>query len=208
MDEAHSGLTVPTVREAIIGRFRPLTVLARHVACFAHHGQTYGDQPYAVHLQAVAGILTEWGCDDETVAAGWLHDVLEDTTVTWDTLLNLFGRRVAWMVEACTGEGETRREKAESIRLKIIHQTPDAAVVKLADRIANVEAAQSGTVHERRYQDEHELFAQAVYPLVHSQWAARLDRALDRLANGPSRSPSGDEGAAGVHNPTNPKGDL
>lgn len=162
---------------------RRLQSLAAHLATFAHEGQTYGEHPYVRHLTDVTDILAAWGCDDETMAAGWLHDVLEDTEVTWDTICNLFGPRVAWMVANCTGEGENRAERVEWL-LGNLAATADfrACVVKLADRIANVEASKPGSDHARRYLAEQDDFAEVVRPRVSiAQWN-RLELALERLA--------------------------
>ena len=58
----------------------------RSFAIAAHGDQRYGDQPYAVHLDRVAGLLAEHG-HAEVVPVGFLHDVLEDTEVSFPCTL-------------------------------------------------------------------------------------------------------------------------
>ncbi len=115
---------------------------ARALAQRVHHNQRYGDQPYTVHLAHAVSVLERHGLTDpELVAAGWLHDSIEDTEVTREEVALLAGERVAAMVDAVSdGPGANRRErKARPYRL--IPQTPGSVLIKLADRIANVEAA-------------------------------------------------------------------
>lgn len=67
-----------------------LTDMATHVATAAHEGQTRWDNetPYITHPAAVARALIEKGFDEHYVAVAWLHDVLEDTEVTAQDLLD------------------------------------------------------------------------------------------------------------------------
>lgn len=174
---AEEGAFVPTIGLSGCADNR-LSSLAAHVAVFAHGDQKYGDRPYVTHLRAVADILVDWGCDDDTVAAGWLHDILEDTGVDAHSLGVLFGPRVMWMVSSVTGEGDTRAEKMEHIYAEIAMVCPEAAVVKLADRIANVEAAPVGSRHLARYQAEQDGFRDVVRPRVRPDQWARLERAF------------------------------
>lgn len=107
----------------------------------AHGDQKYGDQPYSVHLQAVAQVLTDFGyVEEEYQAAAWLHDVLEDTDTSQAHLQLAFGGEVFALVHAVTGEGSNRKERQASI-IKKLHHCKPACVLKLADRIANLEAA-------------------------------------------------------------------
>ena len=113
----------------------------REFAIKAHGTQMYGDDPYAVHLFAVAEVLVDFGyTDDKWQAAAWLHDTVEDCDVTVEALEKMFGFDVADLVWAVTGEGKNRREKQGNIIAKL-HVCKEACVLKLADRIANLEAA-------------------------------------------------------------------
>jgi (p)ppGpp synthase/HD superfamily hydrolase len=150
---------------------------ARDFAVVAHGDQVYGDdQPYEEHLAAVAAVIGGWTDDADLIDAAWLHDTLEDTPTTFDELSSRFGERVARIVWAVTAEGESRPEKMAAIYRKIA-VTPEAALVKLADRVANVEAAPPNSRHMDRYTREREAFENAVRPFVPASAWARLDRA-------------------------------
>ncbi|NBB64296.1 HD domain-containing protein [Pseudomonas sp. ODNR1LW] len=141
--------------------------LARDYAVRAHGDQTYGDLPYVVHLDAVVSVLRGWwglgGAD--ILAAAYLHDVLEDTSATYADLVGTFGSRVADIVWACTGEGETRDQRTAAIYAKVARDG-SAAVVKLADRVANLEACTPRSAHADRYAREHKAFVAALKPHV------------------------------------------
>lgn len=136
----------------------------RAFAVSAHGDQRYGDCPYVEHLSAVVKVLEEFGFSDEHVAAGWLHDVVEDTDITEADIEEAFGERVAKLVSAVSGGGD-RATHVASIYAKI-EAYPDAAVVKLADRIANVEACAQGDKHSIRYAREHPRFSTVIGPHV------------------------------------------
>lgn len=150
---------------------------ARDFAIKAHGDQKYGDQPYGVHLFDVAGIVRDFGLDDRYRKAAFLHDVLEDTAVTLDELVEKFGVDVASLVLACTGEGLNRKTRNASIYRKIA-ALPPAAAIKLADRIANVENSEPGSGHRLMYTKEQEAFAAAIRPYVNAEWWDRLERAF------------------------------
>lgn len=151
---------------------------ARDFAVAAHGAQTYGDQPYEIHLAAVAANIAEWTEDEDLIAAAWLHDTLEDTAVKPDELADRFGERVARLVWAVTAEGDLRAEKMAAIYRKIAAE-PDAALVKLADRVANVAAAPPGSKHLERYQRERVEFGIHVQHRVPAHAWRRLDAAYD-----------------------------
>lgn len=98
-------------------------------------------EPYVNHLAEVALLLTvaTKGSDAALVAAGWLHDTIEDTGVTRDELAELFSADVAELVVACTDDKTL--PKAERKRLQIEHAphlAPRAKLIKLADKISNL----------------------------------------------------------------------
>lgn len=153
---------------------------ARDFAIQAHGDQMYGEEPYIVHLDAVAAIVAGWGFTGTLEVAAWLHDTLEDTEVTRDHLVAAFGERVAQIVEAVTGEGVTRPQRMASIYAKV-QADGSAAVVKLADRIANLNASAPGSRHAERYIGEHDGFAAAIRPHVPAFAWDRYIKALMRL---------------------------
>ena len=150
---------------------------ARRFATEAHADQLYNNGPYAVHLAAVAEVLRDRACPEELLAAAWLHDVIEDTPVGRERVDEAFGPKIAELVRACSGEGETRAERNGAIYRKIA-ACPRAATVKVADRIANVEAAPDGSSHMRRYRAEQAGFEAAVRAHVPADLWDRLERAL------------------------------
>lgn len=114
---------------------------ARALAVRAHADQRYGTSPYTTHLAEAVAILGEVGVTDpELLAAGWLHDVVEDTTITLDEVRLAFGDRVAALVGAVTDDPGNSRHERKAGAYRRIRRTPGAAVVKLADRLANVRA--------------------------------------------------------------------
>jgi guanosine-3',5'-bis(diphosphate) 3'-pyrophosphohydrolase len=101
------------------------------------------DEPYINHLAEVANILAEVtdGSDAELVAAGWLHDAVEDTGTTREELAEKFGERVAALVVEVTDDMSlpkfTRRQKQIA---DAPHKSPGAKLIKIADKISNIRA--------------------------------------------------------------------
>src|SRR5690242_17475691 len=113
---------------------------ARQFAIEAHGTQKYGREPYAYHLKAVSNVLGEFGFHDEILqSAAWLHDVLEDTQRTADDLNQAgFPATVVTYVEAVTAKDGPDRKERNRLAYKKIRRHPEATILKLADRIANV----------------------------------------------------------------------
>jgi guanosine-3',5'-bis(diphosphate) 3'-pyrophosphohydrolase len=102
-----------------------------------------GNEPYINHLAEVANLLSAAtdGADAELVAAGWLHDTIEDTETTRDELARKFSERVASLVIEVTDDMSL--PKAERRRLQVIdapHKSPGAKLIKIADKISNIGA--------------------------------------------------------------------
>jgi len=130
-------ITVPTTPED----WRELEVQARAFAARAHRGQLYGNKPYTVHLAAVRRVLADFGIGDRYAVAAWLHDTIEDTGVTREEIAGRFTVAVGDLVWAVTGVGSTRRERNADAHAKIrAFPGAGAGLLKLCDRIANVEA--------------------------------------------------------------------
>jgi (p)ppGpp synthase/HD superfamily hydrolase len=138
---------------------------ARRFAVWAHGDQEYGEGvPYSFHLDSVAQTLTRFGYGRLTMA-GYLHDVVEDSSVRIETIRAEFGDWVADIVHAVTNEpGRNRKERYAKTYPKILALGEDAVAVKLADRICNVEysiATQSKLL--KMYQKEHSEFMGSLY---------------------------------------------
>lgn len=151
-------------------------------AIAAHGDQRYGDKPYWRHLQDVEDVLKDYGFVSSTYqAAAWLHDVVEDTTVTIDDVFNQFGEDVSRLVFAVTGVGHNRRARQANI-MKKLHNTKEACPLKLADRIANLEAAiQEGNTQGKfsMYYKEQAEFEKVVRKHVPEEMWARLEQAFE-----------------------------
>src|SRR5262249_23245953 len=111
-----------------------------------HRGQVRrsGD-PYLVHPLNVASILAEMKADDVSIVVGLLHDVLEDTLTTRESIAQQFGQEVADLVDGLTKIGRfsyvSREEaQAETFRKMILAMVSDLRIVlvKLADRLHNM----------------------------------------------------------------------
>jgi (p)ppGpp synthase/HD superfamily hydrolase len=118
----------------------PLTRDALAFAASHHEGQTrdLDDRPFVTHPVEVACLLHEAGYSDEVVAAGVLHDVLEDTEVTRGELEERFGPRVAELVVAVSEDPsiEDRADRKAALRAQVAAAGPDAAGVFAADKIS------------------------------------------------------------------------
>ncbi len=146
----------------------------------AHSGQRRkSGEPYFTHCVAVASILSEMKMDAETIAAGLLHDVVEDSDVTIDALRGEFGTTVAMLVDGVTklknlpiknvsALGDSRRSSAinremEYIRKMLLTMGDDVRVVlvKLADRLHNMRTLGYMPQHKQRTvaQETMDIFA-------------------------------------------------
>lgn len=120
---------------------------ARTFATSAHQRidqrRKYNDQPYQVHLERVARLVSSVTDDEEMIAAAWLHDVVEDTPATMEDIESEFGASVAALVEALTDVSRpsdgNRAVRKEIDRRHTAHASPRAKTIKLADLIDNCE---------------------------------------------------------------------
>ena len=119
---------------------------AYNFALEAHQNQKRDEGvPYIIHPVAVAKILTELKLDSATITTGLLHDTIEDTNVTYETVKKEFGEEVANLVEGVTKisaleDKASSDSKAENFRKLILATSKDIRVllVKLADRLHNM----------------------------------------------------------------------
>jgi guanosine-3',5'-bis(diphosphate) 3'-pyrophosphohydrolase len=119
---------------------------AADLAARRHNGMARkgrGNEPYINHLAEVANLLAAAtdGADAELVAAGWLHDTIEDTQTTAEELAQKFSERVAALVVEVTDDmtlpGSERR------RLQVLDapkKSPAAKLIKIADKTSNIRA--------------------------------------------------------------------
>ncbi len=141
----------------------------------AHDGQKRDSgEPYLTHCHAVAGILSDLNLDPSTIAAGLLHDAVEDTHLTIHDLEVEFGKEVAMLVDGVTKltqldqtsvqrVGDRKDRESESLRKMFLAMGKDARVIfiKLADRIHNLRTLGSLPEDRRKRiaQETLEIFA-------------------------------------------------
>ncbi|MFD0739194.1 RelA/SpoT family protein [Lysobacter koreensis] len=139
------------------------------IGAAAHAGQTRkSGEPYITHPVAVAKVLADQGLDVETLIAAILHDTLEDTPLTHESLAAEFGETVAELVDGVTKldklQFRDRQEAAaESFRKMLLAMARDLRVIliKLADRLHNMRTlgAQSAEARERIALETLEIYA-------------------------------------------------
>jgi (p)ppGpp synthase/HD superfamily hydrolase len=116
---------------------------AREFAKEAHKDQKrkYTGEPYFVHCEEVAKIVESVGGTPEMIAAAYLHDVVEDTPVTFRQIQLEFGHKVYCLVACLTDVSKpsdgNRKKRKELDRAHTARAYPDAKTIKLADLISN-----------------------------------------------------------------------
>ncbi len=135
----------------VIKNFNPnydMEAIARayDVAEKMHRGQLRkSGEPYLIHPMAVAEILADLGMDEETIIAGLLHDVVEDTEYTSQQLIDDFGEEVGLLVDGVTKLGSLKfknkeERQVENLRKMFLAMSKDIRVliIKLSDRLHNL----------------------------------------------------------------------
>jgi GTP pyrophosphokinase len=153
----------------------------------AHDGQKRkSGEPYFYHLVETAKNLAELGMRKRVVAAGLLHDAVEDGVASEESLVNTFGEEIAGMVDGVTKLGKVRykgmRRHNESLRKFFIASAKDIRVIiiKLADRLHNMQTLEAvrEDKRERIAIETLEIYA----PLAYRLGIAHLSRQLEDLA--------------------------
>ena len=143
----------------------------------AHKGQRRASgEPYFEHLKKTADILLSWKLDEETVAAGLLHDVVknfEDPVYKFKDLHNIFGSNIAFLVEGVTSLGKIKyrgeEKQKESIKKFIFYSNKNIRVllIKLADRYHNMQTLKHLPLDKqhRIAMETYEIYAPLAYRL-------------------------------------------
>ncbi len=161
---------------------------AYEFAASIHQGQARrsGD-PYLSHPMEVAAILTELKMDVRSIAAGFLHDAIEDTQTTMKEIRTVFGDEIADLVDGVTKLSKlpfsTREDRqAESFRKMLLAMAKDIRVImiKLADRLHNMRTLDPLPEAKRRLiaNETLEIYA----PLAHRLGIAKIKQELEDLS--------------------------
>src|SRR5688500_5837454 len=153
-----------------------------------HKGQIrHSGEPYLVHPLEVADILAEMKLDAVCIAAGLLHDVVEDTLTTPEKIREKFGEDVAHIVEGVTKIGaipfsSTEERQAENFRKMLLAMVDDIRVilVKLADRLHNMRTLQHMADDKRLRiaQETLDIYA----PIANRLGMSRIKNELEELS--------------------------
>ena len=198
------------LRQSVAGYLKPADLSrleeAYHFSDAAHQGQyRKSGEPYISHPVAVAGILSEWQLDAQTLIAALLHDVVEDTDVSKDDISRRFGKSIADLVDGVSKldriEFQSQQDaQAENFRKMLLAMARDVRVIliKLADRLHNMRTLEAVHPQKRRrvaaetleiyapianrlgldslYRELQELGFQHIHPMRH--------RVLDKAVKG------------------------
>jgi GTP diphosphokinase / guanosine-3',5'-bis(diphosphate) 3'-diphosphatase len=157
-------------------------------SAFEHRGQVrHSGEPYLIHPLAVADFLADMKLDAVAIAAGLLHDVVEDTLTTIERIQELFGPEVAHVVEGVTKISaipfsSSEERQAENFRKMLLAMVDDIRVilVKLADRLHNMRTL-SHLSEERRSkiaQETRDIYA----PIANRLGMSKVKNELEELS--------------------------
>ncbi len=166
----------------------PLVRKAYELSEEAHAGQMRDSGvPYIDHCREVAATLSEWHLDSATIAAGLLHDAVEDTGVTIEDVKRDFGAEIAHLVDGVTKLGAVKyksheEQQAEYFRKMLISMARDIRVIliKLADRMHNMLTLEHVSEHKRTRiaQETRDIYA----PMANRFGISKAKVALEDLS--------------------------
>ena len=177
-----------------IARYAPSADLEVIQRAYAYADEKHKNQlrksgePYIIHPLCVAIILAELELDKESIAAGLLHDVLEDTPMTLKELIGLFGEEIAFLVDGVTKLTQINWDmdkieiQAENLRKMFLAMAKDIRVimVKLADRLHNMRTGQfwKPETQKQKARETLEIYS----PLASRLGISKIKTELDDLS--------------------------
>ena len=203
ISESHEFVNPEDLYQELIShvrRYHPSDDITMIEKAYRIAGEAHKDQfrksgePYIIHPLNVAIILADLELDKETIVAGILHDVVEDTVMTEEDLVREFGQDVALLVDGVTklekiplsGGGEQSDEKlemqAENLRKMFLAMAKDIRVImiKLADRLHNMRTLkyQKPESQQRIAKETLEIYC----PIAHRLGISKIKTELDDLS--------------------------